>query len=115
MCIAFVVVSALGAAAFGATARIQGTVTASGKAIGNAFILIHDYAQPSPSISQNYELTTAQDGSFTVNVTAGCYDIFVSAAIVKPHTRRVCVNEGETKRLRIKPGTETDVRLPIGE
>jgi len=83
-------------------AQLHGAVTSSSQPVPGAYVLLFDYSQVSPLTAQKWELRTTATGEFKIRIPAGCYDLFVSAALFKPHSTRVCVQEGELKQVKVK-------------
>lgn len=95
-------------------ATMNGVVTGQdGKAVQAAFIIVRDYEQSSQD-SQRWETRTAPDGSFSLTVPAGCYDIFVSAnPMLLPWTQRICVEPEHRSVLEIKLKADPLPRLSL--
>ena len=95
-------------------ATLNGVVTGQeGKAVQAAFVIVRDYEQSSQD-SQRWETRTAPDGSFSLTMPAGCYDIFVSAnPVLLPWTQRICIEPERRSVLRIKLKTDPHPRLHL--
>ena len=74
-------------------ATMKGIVRENGRAVASAFILVRDYQQTSQDyVANKWETRTEADGSFSLVMQPGCYDIFVSAnAQFLPFSRRICI------------------------
>jgi hypothetical protein len=84
---------------------IEGFLTAAdaGKRINWAFVLLDDYTSvrcEAEYASHNMEVRTGPDGHFKVE--AGCYDLFVSATWVAPLPERVCVQKGQSSKVKLR-------------
>jgi hypothetical protein len=72
---------------------MRGVVTSEdGKPVPSAFILVRDYQQASQDyIAHKWETRTEVNGSFSLVMEQGCYDIFVSANMqFLPFSKRIC-------------------------
>lgn len=92
-------------------ARLHGTVTSSGERVSEAYVLLYDYSEGSPLVAAKWELRTTDAGEFSISIPAGCYDVFVSATFIKPQSKRVCVEDGEVKRLQMKASPDRVLRI----
>jgi len=92
---------------------LRGTVTASGKSVNGAFVLLRDIESPSQEfVSKNWEMQTESDGHFSFVVQPGCYDLFVSSNDSLPFSKRMCV-EAKNSVLEIKLQADRNPRLRI--
>ena len=109
-------ISVSGIAQSNAKANMKGVVaTLDGKAVPAAFILVRDYQQPSQDyVAHNWETRTEADGSFSLLMEPGCYDIFVSAnAQFLPSSMRVCFQVQPSPVLKIKLKADPHPRMPL--
>ncbi len=84
----------------------------AGKAIGAKVIVVHwTHSQLHPQMVQDQVATTDQNGSCTIDLPAGTYDVFVSASGLAPAAIKRDVEAGENTPLivSLKPG-ETHLR-----
>jgi hypothetical protein len=85
--------------------------TQDGKAVSDAYVLLHDYQAPGDGYkSENWEMRTQKDGSFALSVEPRCYDLFLSQGAMLPYSRRIFVQSSVLK-IRLKP--DPHPRLPI--
>jgi hypothetical protein len=85
-------------------ATMKGVVAREdGKAVASAFVLVRDYQQTSQGyVSDTWESRTEVDGSFSLVVEPGCYDLFVSANTqFLPFSRRICIQAERSSVLKI--------------
>jgi len=85
-------------------ATMKGVVArGDGKAVAAAFVLVRDYQQTSQGyVADRWETRTEVDGSFSLEVEPGCYDIFVSANTqFLPFSRRICIQAERSSVLKI--------------
>lgn len=84
-------------------ASMKGFVRAKEKPVASAFILVRDYQQTSQDyVAHKWETRTEADGTFSLVMEPGCYDIFVSAnADFLPFTRRVCFHVERSSIVKI--------------
>ena len=88
-------------------------MTASGKSVNGAFVLLRDIESPSQEfVSKNWEMQTESDGHFSFVVQPGCYDLFVSSNDSLPFSKRMCV-EAKNSVLEIKLQADRNPRLRI--
>src|SRR4051812_27736539 len=86
-------------------ATMTGVVaTVDGKPVPSAFILVRDYQRASQDfVSDKWETRTEVDGSFSLVMEQGCYDIFVSAnAQFLPFSKRICSQIQRSPVLKIE-------------
>ena len=70
--------------------------------MGRAFILVHDPSASDPEyVARNWELNTT-DGKFSIVLSPGCYDLFVSESWFHPLTERICLPDGDDTNVKIK-------------
>jgi hypothetical protein len=84
----------------------------AGKAIGAKVIVVHwTHSQLHPQMVQDQVATTDQNGTCTIDLPAGTYDIFVSASGLAPLAVKRDVEAGENTPLTVslKPA-ETHLR-----
>ena len=96
------------------SAKIEAVLTSEGKLIHGAFFLVHDANNFYPqNVSSNREAISDNDGRVTLNVSGGCYDVFVSATFYTPHSERICIDEGKSTRLKIRLKRTDKVRMTM--
>jgi hypothetical protein len=83
-------------------ATLSGTITdESTGVIPRAFVLIRwdpvglDGVKNNPGTTEDKTATTDSSGHFSIDVPAGVYDIFVSAAGFAPHAEKITLNAKE--------------------
>jgi len=99
----FVLAVALLAAAAPAV-TLRGIISSAqdGVPMGRAFILVHDPSASEPEyVARNWELNTT-DGTFSIVLSPGCYDLFVSESWFHPLTERICLPDGDDTNVKIK-------------
>jgi hypothetical protein len=84
-----------------------------GKAVPSAFILVRDYQRMDQDcVADKWETRTAVDGSVSLVMEQGCYDIFVSAnAELLPFANRICFKVQRSPVLKIKLKTDLRPRM----
>ena len=59
--------------------------------IADAYVLLHDYQVPGYGhVSENWETRTQADGTFSMVVEPGCYDLFVERCDVAVLPGNLC-------------------------
>jgi len=87
-------------------------LTQDERAIGDAYVVLHDYQTSGHgNVSENWETRTQADGSFSFVVEPRCYDLFVSKGAMLPYSQRICVGRKPVSKLRIKLHTDPHPRL----
>ena len=88
----------------------------AGKAVGAKVIVVHwTHSQLHPQMVQDQVATTDQNGTCTIDLPAGTYDVFVSASGLTPVALKGDVEAGESTPLLVslKAG-ETHLR-PVSQ
>ena len=95
-------------------ATMHGVVTGKeGRPVQSAFVLVRDYQQSSQD-TQKWETRTAGDGSFSLLMPPGCYDIFVSADVMLlPLSQRICIQADDNSILKIQLKTDPHPRATL--
>ena len=90
-------------------------VREDGTGIKAAFVLVRDFGIFSEDyVSDRWETRTEQDGSFSLMIQPGCYDIFVSAnALFFPYTQRTCVQPSPSSVFKIKLKADPHPKLRL--
>ena len=90
-------------------ATLSATVRDSGGAvISKAHVVIHwdpsgsNYLKDDSGIKQDITVTTDSNGRFSLDLPAGFYDVFVTAAAFSPHCAKVRLRDKEAKAYEVK-------------
>ena len=101
----------------GPQATMKGIVaTEDGKPVPSAFILVRDYQRACQDyVADKWETRTEVDGTFSLVMEQGCYDIFVSAnAQFLPFSKRICSQVQRSPVLKIKLKADPHPRMLLG-
>ena len=104
-------------------ALLKGVITDSeGAAIRKAHIFVHwDQSgahvglESNVGVKQDLTLETDEKGQFTVDLSPGFYDVFVSATAFSPDCRKILVKPGETAIYNAKLNMDPVVAKEIGD
>lgn len=87
-------------------AGLEGVAKHGSQPIGGALAVANDYGSV-------WHVLTDGKGQFSFSVPAGCYDVLISSALYHPEVKRVCVREGEVKKLSFTLKRETNPKLSL--
>lgn len=93
---------------------MKGIVSGDGNRINAAFVLIRDYQSPAPGYGAGkWQTETESDGTFSVLIQPGCFDIFISATLYTPYSKRFCIEANHPPLFKIKMKKDPHLRLKI--